>query len=83
MLKINETKTLKELREKGFYINAFCFYYEVNSICRIAFDMNIYSDNYLCYIGEEYSASLDSKKYRKEIKNVLSELKESGFVVEC
>ncbi len=44
---INENKTLKELRERGFYINAYSLYYDVNSICSIVFDMNCYSDDYL------------------------------------
>lgn len=80
-MKINENKTLKEFREKGFYVIGYSLVYDVNSLCRMVFDINCYSDDYLCYTGEEYSTLVNPKRYKKEIKMILKELKESGFII--
>ena len=67
-MRLNENKTLKEFREKGFYVNGCSFFYEVNSLCRIVFNLNRYSDDYLEYVGEEYCTLVDPQKYKKEIQ---------------
>jgi len=82
MLKINENKTLKELREKGFYILGYSFYYDIDSLVRIVFSANCNDEDYLKYIGNEYSALVEKNKYKKDIEKVLKELKEDNFVLE-
>lgn len=81
MLKLNENKTLKELSDKGFYICAYSCYYPVNKIIDVVFSLNKMMDDYLCYVGCEYRALVEPNQYENEIKKVLNELKEEGFIV--
>lgn len=78
---LNENKTLKELRERGFYIGNFSFYYEIDSFSRLVFEANFLDKDYLKFIGTEYSGLVYVKEYEKEKNRVLKELKEEGFVV--
>lgn len=77
---LNENKTLKELREYGFYIHHFSFYYDIDIMCRLVFNANRLDDDYLRYIGFECSDLMDYKKYKTN--KVLKKLKDDGFVVE-
>lgn len=84
MLKINENKTLKELKEKGFVFNHMELLYYVEKGIYIAFDLDVDSDCFLKYIGQELLIleNINENKYKKKIENIINELKESGFVVD-
>ncbi len=82
MLKINEDKTLKELREKGFYVYAWNLLFPINSLVSISFDLNRYDEYYLRYNGIEMNALLEPGSYDKEIEEVLEMLKIENFVIE-
>ncbi len=82
MLKLNENKTLKELREKGFYVIGASMFYDVNSMVNLVFDINIFNtDYYLRYTGNNYYGLIGPNEYKVEIENALKELKESEFVI--
>lgn len=81
---INENKTLKELREKGFVFNNIELLYYVEKGIYLAFDLDVDSKYFLKYIGEELIALIntDEQEYKDKISNVLKELKENGFIIE-
>lgn len=81
---LNENKTLKELREKGFVFNNIELLYYVEKGIYLAFDLDVDNEYFLKYIGEELIALIntDEQEYKDKISNVLKELKENGFIVE-
>jgi len=65
-----------------YYILGYSFYYDIDSLVRIVFSANCNDEDYLKYIGNEYSALVEKNKYKKDIEKVLKELKEDNFVLE-
>lgn len=82
MIKINENKTLKELRDKGFIFGLLELLYNIRNGIYLAFDLNEKCEDYLCYIGEQCFIMCNPGDYENDRKEAMSKLKESGFVID-
>lgn len=83
-LKINENKTLKELKDKGFIFNHIELLYYVEQGIYLAFDLDVDNEYFLKYIGEELFTLIntDEAKYKTKIKNAINDLKKEGFAID-